>query len=167
MSGVETELCSGEPNAAGDDIDLQILHVRSSSMMAGYLGPDGIDRTAVNDGWFATGDVSQIDEAGNIYLRGRITEVINVAGMKVVPSEVEEVIMSLPQVQEAKVYAGNSPAGMQFVKAAVVADGAVESTDIRAHCAAQLIYYKRPSMVLMVDALPKSPSGKVVFAELP
>ena len=167
MSGVETKLCSGEPNAAGDDIDLQILHVRSSSMMAGYLGPDGIDRTAVNDGWFATGDVSQIDEAGNIYLRGRITEVINVAGMKVVPSEVEEVIMSLPQVQEAKVYAGNSPAGMQFVKAAVVAEGVIESKDIRAHCAAQLIYYKRPSMVLMVDALPKSPSGKVVFAELP
>ena len=167
MNGVELELRAGDSDTLENNNDLQILHVRSSSMMAGYLGPEGIDQTAVTDGWFATGDVSQIDQSGNIHLRGRITEVVNVGGMKVVPSEVEEVIMCLPQVQEVKVYAGSSPAGMQFVKVAVVAHGTIEAVDVRAHCAEHLIYYKRPSVVLMVDELPKTPSGKVILAELP
>ena len=88
----------------GDGVGL--LYVRSSSMMAGYLGDEGLDESWVDDGWFCTGDLARIDSAGNIHLLGRQTEVINVGGMKVVPAEVEEVLASLPGVQEVKVYAG-------------------------------------------------------------
>ena len=166
MNGVCIEARSSESSASENAEHLQTLYVRSTSMMAGYLSPTGIDRSPLVDEWFQTGDLSRIDEHNAIHLRGRITEVINVGGMKVVPSEVAEVITSFPGVLEAKVYAGSSPSGTQFVKAAVVAQG-VDSAEIRTYCAEQLIYYKRPSAVLMVDALPKTPSGKVILSELP
>ncbi|MCH2202819.1 MAG: acyl--CoA ligase [Fuerstiella sp.] len=143
------------------------LWVRSPSMMAGYLAPDGINTSPVADGWFQTGDMCQIDVNQRIHLQGRIAEVINVGGMKVVPAEVEEVITQLPDVEEVKVYAGTSSSGMQFVKAAVVASKNLEDKAIRAHCSDQLIYYKRPSAIRLVDALPKTPSGKVILGELP
>ncbi len=167
MQAVSVEARTGEPDASASADNLQTLYVRSPSMMAGYLSPTGIDRSPLVDGWFHTGDLSRIDEHHAIHLQGRITEVINVGGMKVVPSEVEEVIAAIPRVQEVKVYAGSSPSGTQFVKAAVVAADGVKSADVRSHCAQQLIYYKRPSTVLMVDALPKTPSGKVILSELP
>lgn len=159
-----------------DDVDehsgpasdtLQTLLVRSSSMMAGYLGPGLIDRSALVDGWFQTGDLSQLDPHGAIHLRGRITEVINVGGMKVIPREVEEVIAGIPGVSEVKVYAGISRSGTQFVKTAVVSDGSIDDKTIRERCGHELIYYKRPSAVLMVESLPKTPSGKVILADLP
>jgi long-chain acyl-CoA synthetase len=167
MRGVDVEVRPAPFAEEHDGRTLETLFVRSSSMMAGYLGPDGVDRSALSDGWFQTGDLSRLDEHGSIHLRGRITEVINVGGMKVVPSEVEEVIGGLGGVREVKVYAGNSRSGTQFVKAAVVADASIDDAKVREHCLRELIYYKRPSAVLLVDSLPKTPSGKVILSELP
>lgn len=167
MQGVEVEVRETIADARADGAALETLFVRSSSMMAGYLGPGGLDRSSLEEGWFQTGDLAQLDVYGSIHLRGRITEVINVGGMKVVPSEVEEVIAGIDGVREAKVYAGNSRSGSQFVKAAVVSDGSVTDAVIREHCARELIYYKRPSAVLLVESLPKTPSGKVILSELP
>ena len=166
MDGVSVQVRSGQASSSRSGDPLHTLYVRSSSMMAGYLGSGKLDTSPVVDGWFQTGDLSRVDEHDSIHLRGRITEVINVGGMKVVPREVEEVIAAIAGVTEVKVYAGNSPSGTQFVKAAVVADGVTEA-EIRAHCHQELIYYKRPSAVLLIDALPKTPAGKVLLRELP
>lgn len=172
-------LCTGCVGSAMDKVEIRLaataeegqsqletLCVRSPSMMAGYLDSNGIDRSSLCDGWFNTGDLSRQDERNSIHLQGRITEVINVGGMKVVPREVEEVIASIDGVREVKVYAGNSRSGVQFVKAAVVAQPSVSDKTIREHCSRELIYYKRPSAVLMLDALPKTPSGKVLLNQL-
>jgi len=165
MQDVEASLRGSVPSDGKEQI--QTLWIRSSSMMAGYLGEGGLDRSALQNGWFNTGDMARIDPNGSIHLSGRITEVINVGGMKVIPSEVEEVIAGLECVREVKVYAGNSPSGAQFVKAAVVAQQGIDDKTVREYCASQLIYYKRPSAVLMLDALPKTPSGKVILGQLP
>lgn len=169
MDGVDVEVRSTHSTSDCNGDALETLFVRSSSMMAGYLEHGKLDRSAIMDGWFQTGDLSRLDPYGSIHLRGRITEVINVGGMKVIPSEVEEVIANLDGVSEVKVYAGNSRSGTQFVKAAIVANDAVDDPAIRAHraCARELIYYKRPSAVLLVDSLPKTRTGKVILDELP
>jgi acyl-CoA synthetase (AMP-forming)/AMP-acid ligase II len=82
-------------------------------------------------------------------------------------SEVEEVIAELPGVLEVKVYAGEHPWGSQMVKAAVCVQGNVSESDIRAHCDRELVDYKRPQVIALVDALPRSSNGKVDRALLP
>ena len=166
MQGVSAEVRFSGPTAGlGDGVG--ILHVRSSSMMAGYVRDDRLDDSWLDRGWFSTGDLARWDAAGNIHLLGRQAEVINVGGMKVVPSEVEEIISMLPGVQSVKVYAGNRRHGAQFVKAAIVADAGLDAAAVRAHCERHLVYFKRPDAILFVDALPKSAAGKILHHRLP
>ena len=165
MGGVRVEV---RPHGRGDlDAGSGQIWVSSSSLMAGYVGPDGIDRSAVSSGWFETGDLGRLDETGALLLRGRASEVINVFGLKVLPAEVEEVIALLPQVTEVKVYGRPNLLGSTSVHAAVVASGDLEDADIRRHCREHLVAYKRPETIRRLDRLPRSPAGKVVVAELP
>jgi acyl-coenzyme A synthetase/AMP-(fatty) acid ligase len=154
-----------------DDVDeeqgLGHLRVKSPSMMAGYLSPDGIESSPIVDGWFDTGDLACFDEAGNVVLRGREADVINAFGHKVLPSEVEEVVALLPQVVEVKVYTTSNRWGSNLVKAAVVATGGMTAADVRMHCERHLVPYKRPVQITMLDRLPRSASGKIVLSKLP
>lgn len=143
------------------------VYVRSTSMMAGYLAHENLDSSPLVDGWFKTGDLGLLDADGAVYLKGRETEVINVSGLKVVPSEVEEVIAALPGVAEVKVYPGQHASGVQFVKAAVVVEGGLDVSDLRAHCEENLVYYKRPERIHLLEALPRSPAGKIIRDQLP
>lgn len=143
------------------------LWVSSPSLMAGYLSPEGIDRSPIATGWFNTGDLARIDERGDVTLFGRASEVINVFGNKVLPSEVEEVISLLPGVAEVKVYSAPNRWGSNSVKAAVVAADGVTDRDVRDHCKRHLVSYKQPEQVIILDALPRSPAGKIVLSKLP
>lgn len=158
---------NGAPENAQSPDDLGRLYIRSSSMMAGYLGRDGIDTSPIIDGWFLTGDLATQGSSGGIHLKGRHSEVINVGGLKVIPCEVEEVIAGLPGVLEVKVYAGHDRKGRQSVKAAVVVEKGIDSTTIQEHCETHLVYYKRPHTVALVEQLPRGASGKIVISQLP
>lgn len=166
MDGVSLELHHSETTTnLGPGVGN--LCVRSSSMMAGYLSLGEIDISPLKDGWFETGDLASIDADRRIHLKGRNTDVINVLGMKVIPSEVEEVITTLSGVQEAIVYPGRYRSGSQFVKVAVVGSKQVCESTIRAYCQKNLVYYKRPEVILLVDEFPRSPAGKIVRDQMP
>jgi len=161
-----------EPSAAVDPAapwgsGVGRLLVKSSSQMTGYLDQVGNLTNPLTEGWFETGDLARLVEGNLIQLRGRSSEVINVAGLKVVPCEVEEAIATLPGVREVKVYAGEQRSGSQFVKAAVAVDPPLTVTDIRLHCERELVYYKRPQAILMLPALPRSATGKILRDQLP
>ncbi|MEX0937836.1 MAG: class I adenylate-forming enzyme family protein [Pirellulales bacterium] len=166
MNGVEAQV-RPHPEHSDAQPGAGRLFIRSSSMMAGYLSSDGIDTSPVADGWFETGDLARIDQRGHIHLLGREADVINVEGLKVIPSEVEEVIASVPGVVEVKVYAAARKSGGQFIKAAVVVESGVDVQLIRSHCERHLVYYKRPERILPLDALPRSPAGKILRDKLP
>lgn len=163
MRGVEVKIGN-----AGDGLspNVGMLSVRSESMMLGYLDEQGVDQSMISEGWFKTGDLATIGEQGRISLHGRQSEVINVGGMKVIPSEVESVLLTLPGVSENKVYASEDRSGAQSVRAAVVAE-AVSEADVRAHCEKHLVYYKRPTVVSFLPALPRNAAGKIVMDQLP
>lgn len=163
MDGVEVRPASGTEDAHSD---LGKLFVRSSSLMVGYLDDQGRITNPVSNGLFETGDLARTDD-GTICLRGRASEVVNVFGLKVVPCEVEEVIAGLPGVLEVKIYAGEHPWGSQMVKAAVCAQGKVSESDIRAHCERELVDYKRPQVITLVETLPRTSNGKVDRPRLP
>ena len=163
MRGVSVDV-----RATGEQAErIGSLWVKSSSMMAGYLERGRIDRSGLVEGWFDTGDLAQLDDEGTIRLRGRASEVINVFGMKVLPMEVEDVIALIPEVDQVKVYGVPNRFGSNSVTAAIVADGELSETTVRAHCRKHLVGYKCPEHIKMLDHLPRSASGKVLVAELP
>ena len=166
MRGVETKIVV-DPNSEGAPAGVGRLSIRSSSMMTGYLAGNVIDNSLIPDGWLDTGDLAAIDSDGYIQLMGRQSEVINVEGSKVIPCEVEDVIAALPGVHEVKVYAGRRRNGAQFVKAAVVAEPQLDEAAILAHCQRNLVFYKCPERIIPVDALPRSPAGKILRDQLP
>jgi acyl-coenzyme A synthetase/AMP-(fatty) acid ligase len=188
MEGISVAVRSGgEASEFGPEIGKLI--VRSSSMMAGYLDDLGQVTPPPADG-FETGDLARLADDGCIHLRGRDSEVVNVSGLKVVPCEVEEAIVTLAGVREVKVYAGEHRSGTQIVKVALAVDAglsvadvrahcernlvyykAVDAglsvADVRAHCERNLVYYKRPQVITFVDALPRTPTGKIIRDQLP
>ena len=144
------------------------VRVKSASMMAGYLTRQGIDSSGIVDGWFETGDLGFLDESGRIHLVGRESEVINVFGLKVIPSEVEgRAPAAAPGVTDVKVYAGQHRSGSQIVKAAVAGAQSLDVATIREYCAKQLVGYKRPEVITRLDALPRTPTGKIIRDQLP
>jgi acyl-CoA synthetase (AMP-forming)/AMP-acid ligase II len=143
------------------------VRIKSPSMMAGYLTPGGIDDSLIVEGWFETGDLGFFDKGRRIHLVGREKEVINVFGMKVVPSEVEEVIAAFPQVTDVKVYAGVHRTGSQIVKAAIAAPETFDVAALKRHCTQNLAPYKRPEIIIRLEALPRSPTGKIIKDQLP
>jgi acyl-CoA synthetase (AMP-forming)/AMP-acid ligase II len=165
MRGVDVRLDDPEDRTLPDRVGR--VAIRSTSMMAGYYTPRGIDRSLLHDGWFVTGDLGFVSDQRAIRLIGRESEMINVAGMKVVPGEVEEVLARFPGVVECKVYAGERRSGGQFVKAAVAASGNLDHAQLRAYCEEQLVYYTRPDSIAQLAALPRSPAGKILKDQLP
>jgi long-chain acyl-CoA synthetase len=164
MKGVEVDLHG--LSDTGLDAETGILRVRSSSMMAGYLEESGASGFAINDGWFETGDLARIDVQGRIHLQGRLSELINAFGFKVIPREVEDVIALLPEIVEVKVYAVRQ-LGVDAVEAAVVCHGRLDEEQILKHCEKHLVNYKCPTAIRFVDSLPRTASGKVVIERLP
>ena len=121
------------------------------------------------DGWFRTGDLGQLDSAGQLTVRGRADDVINTGGRKVVPGEVAAALETCPGVREVAVV-GQPDAewGERVVAVVVPADPANPPALelLRLHVKERLPRYAAPSRVVVVDAVPLLPSGKYDIARL-
>ena len=146
------------PNEIGE------LCVKGDSVFKGYYNRPGATAEAFHDGWFRTGDTALIDDEGYVFLKGRKTEMIIVAGENVYPVEVENAICSHPGVLEAAAIGVPHPVMGEVVRAVVVRQPGrpLSDADVKRHCAARLATFKAPQSVTFVDQLPRNPSGKVV-----
>jgi len=120
--------------------------------------------------FFRTGDLGRTDEDGYFFLTDRLKRMINAAGFKVWPAEVEALMFRHPAIQEACVIAAHDAYRGETVKAVVVLRpafrGKVGEEDIVAWCRENMAVYKVPRIVQFADALPKSGSGKVMWRAL-
>jgi long-chain acyl-CoA synthetase len=137
--------------------------------MQGYFGNDEATREAIEpDGWLHSGDIARMDSDGAIFVVDRKKDMINTAGFKVFPAEVERVVAEHPSV--AMVAVGSQPDEMkgETAKAYVVLmPGAEADSDgIIALCREQLAAYKVPRSVQFVADLPRTSTGKVMRREL-
>ena len=150
------------------DGELGEIVIRGPNVMKGYFGKPEATAEAIRDGWLRSGDIGYRDADGYYYLVDRVKDMINVAGFKVFPREVEEVLYRHPGVKEAAVVGVPDPVRGEAVKAFVVsAPGRPVSADeLRALCRQALAAYKVPEQVEFIDALPKNPTGKVLKKEL-
>ena len=139
------------------------LWVRGPQLMTGYLGnPTATAATVDADGWLRTGDLTRIDVDGNVFVEDRLKELIKVKGMQVAPAEVEAVLRTHPAVADAAVIPIPDDRAGERPKAVVVAAGAASAAEILAHVAARLAAHKCPREIAFVDAIPTSPSGKIL-----
>ncbi|HEX3796892.1 MAG TPA: class I adenylate-forming enzyme family protein [Acidimicrobiales bacterium] len=154
------DLDSGEVVASGTNGEIQ---VRSASAMAGYL-PDSETSAAFVDGWYRTGDVGWLDEDGWVHLTDRCKEMIKVNGFQVAPAEIESVLHGHPSVIDCAVFgvpderAGEVPVAAIQLEPAAAVDGA----ELQQLVADTLATYKQLRAVVLVDAVPRTPSGKVL-----
>jgi len=138
------------------------IGVRGDGLFSAYYSPWRLRGDVERDGWFLTGDLGFLDRAGALHLKGRKKALILVAGLKFFPEEVEDCINQFAGVKESRVF-GRPHARMGEVPCAeVVVDPAGCDLDaLRSHCARALSSYKVPVEFTIVDAVPRTPSGKI------
>jgi amino acid adenylation domain-containing protein len=137
--------------------------IRGANVMQGYDDDPMATQSAFTHGWFWTGDEGFLDHEGYLFITGRRKEIINRGGEKIAPLEVDAVLMEHPAVAQAVTFAVPDIRLGEEVAAAVVLRPNTVATDsnIRQFAASRLASWKVPRQVLIVEGLPKSPSGKL------
>jgi acyl-CoA synthetase (AMP-forming)/AMP-acid ligase II len=160
--GVDLEVVDedGRPVPPGVEGEVRI---RGRAVVTGYLNAQGPG--PFRHGWFYTGDHGRLDRDGYLYLTGRTRELINRGGQKVSPREVEDVLLLHPAVRQAAVIGIPHAVLGEEVAAYVVAPEShdtVRLTEELERLAGQhLSPYKRPVRIVVVNALPMGPTGKI------
>ncbi|MBU1713024.1 MAG: acyl--CoA ligase [Proteobacteria bacterium] len=141
------------------------LQVKGKGMFDAYFSPWQSRKDAINDGWFNTGDLGKVDDDGFLFISGRDKNVINFAGMKIFPEEVEFVLNRHPAVKESLVYGVSHPRYGELPCAKIVFKKGINSgfdtNEIRRFCYPLLTSYKVPKEILPVNELEKTASGKI------
>ena len=139
----------------------------SPSVMAGYL-PDEANAAAFHDGWYRTGDVGWLEPEGWVHLTDRAKEMIKVNGFQVAPAELESVLLRHPAVLDCAVFGVPDERAGERPVAAVQLDraGQVSEDELKDLIATSLATYKHLHAIVLVDAIPRLPSGKVLRRNL-
>ncbi|HEX5899914.1 MAG TPA: AMP-binding protein, partial [Solirubrobacteraceae bacterium] len=167
VPGTEARLIDPQTGADAEQGDAGELWVRGPQVMQGYHGTADETSAAITpDGWLRTGDLVAIREDGQLEIRGRLKELIKVKGASVAPAEIELVLRQHPAVRDAGVV-GVPDAECGEVPIAFVALTAQAGPDELAEfVAVRLAGYKRPREIVVVDEVPRSPTGKVLRGAL-
>jgi long-chain acyl-CoA synthetase len=122
----------------------------------------------MKDGWFFTGDLVSRDSEDYFYFADRRARMMKVAGMKVYPTEIEEVLKSHPGIAEAVVVKVDDRLHGEIPKALIVAkDGSqLDKNEIRKYCEDRVAKYKAPRVIEFRSELPKTPGGKILWRQL-
>ena len=140
------------------------LWIKGPQVMIGYLNNETATQdTLTSDGWLKTGDVAIIDADGYMFIVDRLKELIKYKGFQVAPAELEACLVAHPQIQDAAVIGlPDEEAGEVPVAFVVCADPAPSPEEIQSYVGTQLSHYKQLHRVTFVEAIPKSPSGKIL-----
>jgi acyl-CoA synthetase (AMP-forming)/AMP-acid ligase II len=143
--------------------DVGEIQARSPSVMAGYL-PDEANADAFVDGWYRTGDIGWLEPEGWVHLTDRSKEMIKVKGFQVAPAELEAVLHGHPSVLDCAVFGVPDEQAGEVPVAAVLLDPdrPVSTEELRRLVADTLATYKQLRDVVVVDEIPRLPSGKVL-----
>jgi acyl-CoA synthetase (AMP-forming)/AMP-acid ligase II len=162
-AGVELRVADLETGAtlpAGETGEIQ---VRSASAMIGYL-PEEATADAFAEGWYRTGDVGWLEPEGWVHLTDRAKEMIKVNGFQVAPAEVEAILLGHTSVLDCAVFGIPDDRAGEVPVAAVQLDPSalVTEAELQELVASSLATYKHVRHVVVVDAIPRLPSGKAL-----
>ncbi|GFP90400.1 4-coumarate--coa ligase-like 1 [Phtheirospermum japonicum] len=139
--------------------------VRSQCVMKGYYKNEyETNLTIDKDGWLHTGDIGYIDDDGDVFLVDRIKELIKYKGFQVAPAELEAILLTHPSVEDAAVVGLPDEEAGEIPGACVVINKKAKESeeDILNYVSSNVASYKKLRLLQFVDAIPKSPSGKIM-----
>ena len=137
--------------------------VRGPNVMKGYLNnPEATARTVDSDGWLHTGDIGIVDADGYLTVVDRLKELIKVKGFQVAPAELESLLLKHPKIADVAVIPVADEDSGEVPKAVVVPKGPLTAEEVMSYLLPHVAHYKRVRHVEFVDAIPKSPSGKIL-----
>jgi len=136
--------------------------------MRGYWNNPEATATTLRNGWLRTGDLGSFDETGCLTLHDRSKDVIISGGSNIYPREVEEALLSHPEVAEVCVLGVPDADWGESVAAVVVREGGatVQAEALDRHCLERIARFKRPKHYVFVETLPKNNYGKIAKREL-
>jgi amino acid adenylation domain-containing protein len=139
------------------------IALRGPTITRGYDNDIAASESAFRDGWFRTGDLGYLDRDGYLFIVGRIKDVINRGGQKVAPVEIEQALLSYPDVVEAAAFSMPHERLGEDVAAAVVLrpDSKISAQKLRNFARERLARFKVPGLIRIVPEIPKSASGKI------
>ncbi|CAH9142761.1 unnamed protein product [Cuscuta epithymum] len=143
--------------------------IRGDQIMKGYLNqPEATKSTIDEEGWLHTGDIGYIDEDDELFIVDRLKELIKYKGFQVAPAELEALLLNHPLLSDAAVIPmKDEEAGEVPVAFVVKSNGcSITEDEVKDFVSKQVIFYKRIKKVFFVDAVPKSPSGKILRKNL-
>lgn len=146
-----------QPGAVGQ------IAIRGPSIMKGYLKRALETAKVMQHGWFLSGDEGYITSDGDLFMTGRIKDVINIAGIKVSPYEVEAVLLKHPAVAEVAVVAAADPLYGEVVKAYIRAEqgSTIEERDLLRFASEHLISFQVPKRIEFLERMPLNNMGKL------
>ena len=138
--------------------------IKGPGVMLGYWNKPEETAKALKNGWLHSGDTGTMDEQGYVFIVDRVKDMINAAGFKIWPAEVEQYLYRHPKIKELAVYGVPHPQKGEAVCATIVLKEGMKATseEIIAYCRENLANYKVPSAVFFSDELPKSATGKIL-----
>jgi acetyltransferase-like isoleucine patch superfamily enzyme len=137
--------------------------IAGPNVTPGYENNEKANQASFCNGWFRTGDQGRMDEEGYLYLTGRLKEIINRGGEKIAPREVDDVLTQHAAIAQAVTFAvPHRTLGEEVAAAVTLKKGAsATSNEIHDFVAARLADFKVPKQILILDELPKGPTGKL------
>jgi acyl-CoA synthetase (AMP-forming)/AMP-acid ligase II len=139
------------------------IWVRGPIVMRGYLGrEDATAETIDEQGWLHTGDVGYVDQDGDVFIVDRVKELIKYKGLQVAPAELEAILLGHPAVADAAVIPHPDQEAGEIPKAFVVLKAPTAPEEIMAFVAERVAPHKKIRLVEVIDAIPKSSTGKIL-----
>ena len=136
---------------------------RGPQNFKGYLNkPDATAETITTDGWVRTGDIGTFDADGHLTITDRLKELIKVKGFQVPPAELEALLLTHPFIADAAVIGRPDERAGELPIAYVVSRGEIDGDEIKTWVAARVVEYKQLGAVVLCEAIPKNPSGKIL-----
>ncbi len=158
--GTEVRIVGLDGQTFGANVSGEVA-IRGANVFCGYEDNEEANRTSFKNGWFHTGDIGYLDADGDLFLTGRIKQMINRGGEKVNPQEVDDALLEHPNVDEAAVFSIRHKTLGEDVGAAVTLKRPVEIGELRAFLVPRLSAFKIPGQFTILDRLPRNPVGKV------
>jgi long-chain acyl-CoA synthetase len=166
LPGVEARIV-GLDGSITSNGEVGELHVRGRNVMRGYYRAPDLTAKAIDaEGWFNTGDLARF-EGECLFIVGRTKEMIIRSGFNVYPAEIEAVLSTHPSVVQCAVVGRPVEGNEEVVAFVQLLEGTSTNVgDLMAHVAPQLTSYKRPSEIIVLQALPATSTGKILKHKL-